>query len=201
MYYLARNKEVVLKARRLFHPERETKVGNTSSSGVSFTTLGSFPSQVLEREIFVGIKEYQQSGERKTMRRAPLELATITAIAEHIPELRDDLPDIYALLRGTKGRPIGILMEDFSEGDRHQVNQIKDFHPSITSLFDGDVLDSDRTCYMGFWVTERIRYADFFPIFRYKKEAEALARFPMRQAIGQVTRYMWQHTLRLGKDL
>lgn len=107
----------------------------------------------------------------------------------------------YALLRGTKGRPIGILMEDFSEGGKLQVNGMNYTHPSISALFGDDVLDSDRTRYMGFLVNGSIRYGDLYPIFRDYKKEEALARHPMNQAIRLVRRNMWQHTIRLGRDL
>lgn len=205
MYYLARNKEVVAEARQLFHPERGKKVGNTSGSGVSFTTLGSFPSRVLKREVFIGVKEYKNPrpgyNEWRLKHRAPLELATITAIAEHIPELRDNLPMFYALLRGAKRKRVGILMEDFSEGGRLPVDSLNSIPEGLISLFGADVLEEDFVDHMGFYVEGRSRYGDFYPFFNTFKNEEALARHPMSQAMRQVTRNMWQHTIRLGRDL
>lgn len=202
MYYLARNKEVVSEASRYLDPSRGVLIGH--STYTDFTTVGSFPSAVLGKEVFVGIKEYKRSKSNKVRlkHRAPLELATITAIAEHIPAIRDDLPVFYALLRGTKGKPIGILMEDFSEGGRLFVGSPIIFPTEIVTLLGQDVLNNDYVHNMAFNVEGKNKYGDFYPIFRdYIKEGVVLARFPMRQAIGQVRRNMWQHTIRLGRDL
>lgn len=203
MYYLARNKEVVAEARELFYPRRGIKVGDTSSAGISFATLGSFPSAVLGREIFLGIKEYRNyiSNILRIEQRALLELATIATIAEHIIDIRDDLPGFYALLRGAEDRPIGILMEDFSEDGRLRVTS-EDFIPKkIISLFGEDILDEGSVHHTGFYVEGRVRYGDFYYFFKHNRREEALARLPMSQALQQVTRDMWQHTFRLGRDL
>lgn len=193
MYYLARNKEVVAEVKQLFHPERGIMVGDTSKTVIAFTTLGSFPSSVLNREVFVGIKEYQDPEINLWIigQRAPLELATIAAIAEHVVELRDGLPSFYALLRDSKGKPTGILMEDFSQGGKYRVSSYKFVPPQIIDLFGADILDDDFICNMSFSVEGRIRYGDFYPFFQTFKKEEALARHPMSQAVRQVTRNMW----------
>lgn len=104
MYYLSRNKEAVAEARKLLRPERGQVVGNTSSSGVSFTTVGSFTSTVLGREVFLGIKEYTSERDESWVleRRAPLELATITAIAEHVVEGELMFGDFYPFFKTFK---------------------------------------------------------------------------------------------------
>ncbi|RJP47487.1 MAG: hypothetical protein C4584_00340 [Armatimonadetes bacterium] len=203
MYYLSRNKEVIAEAKRFFIPKKGIRVGDTSSAGVAFTLLGSFPSLVLGREVFIGLKEYTESGDNtwRLKLRATLELSTITIIAEHIEQMREDLPAFYALLKDVKGIPIGILMEDFSEGGKVHISGTCSIPSEVTSLFGEDVLESDYTCNAGFYVGNRIKYGDFYPFFQTYQMEKALARHPMNQVMRLVTRNMWKHTFRLGKDL
>jgi hypothetical protein len=203
MYYLARNKELVGEARALFNPEKGRVVGDKSSSGVIFTTLGSFPSEVLGRDVFVGVKQYSEgnNNEWKIQQRANLELATITAVAEYAVNLRDKLPTFYALLRGEKGKPRGILMEDFSQGGRLRVSSTSNIPNEVRDLFGADVIEEDFACNMGFSVDGDTKYGDFYPFFQTFKKEEALSRHPMSQAMRQVNRNMWQYTFRLGRDL
>lgn len=203
MYYLSRNKEVVAEARVLFHPVRGSVVGSSLNSGALFTSLGSFPSSLLGEEVFLGIKEYTgyRAESQILQYRVLPELATISAIAEYVIGLRAALPAFYALLRGAKGKPIGILMEDFSQGGKHQVVSTRFVPPEIISLFGNDVLEGDLIQNMGFDVGGEIKLADLYPIFKTRRKGVAFSRHPMNQAIRQVKRNLWQHTIRLGRDL
>jgi hypothetical protein len=202
MFYLERNRAVVVELRELWRPQRGQSVGS-SSAKMSFFSVGSYNSQVLGKEVFVGLKEYRNPNRDNSLLqfRAP-EVATITAIAEHRPHLREDLPLFYALLRGAKGKPVGLLMEDFSAGGRRAVHGSSWVPAEVVELFGRDVLEEDFICNMSFNVGDgQYRLGDFYPFFKTFMKQHALARAPMSQAIRQVRRNFGQHTVRLGIDL
>lgn len=199
MYYLERNKRLVAEARGA-SLSRGQVVGEASrNSGMRFFCAGSFYSEVLGRDIFVGVKEYKNPSSTESFLegRVTVELAIIAVIAEQANGLRDDLPQLYALLRGENDKPFGILMEDLSEGSKLSVCNLAYIPPMLTTIFGVNVIDPDFAENMSFSVEGRIRYGDFYPLFRTAKRKEALARLPLDVIKKEIAR----HTVRLGRDI
>lgn len=202
MSYLERNRAVVRELRRLWLPQTDQPVTSSSTATKTlFTSMGSFNSPTLGREVFVGMKSYQSPSDTYLiLPRAPEELATITAIAEHLPDYRDLLPQFYVAISNFRGKKVGLLMEDFSEGGKHEVYNSSYVPDGVVNLFGKDALEEDFVSNMAFNVGGELKLGDFFPFFKMPKRL-ALARFPMDQALAEVTRSMRQHTMRLAWNL
>lgn len=205
MYYLERNRAIIRELRKLWLPQAEQPATGSSNTTrrTLFTPLSSFNSPTLGREVFVGMKRYQSPSSNTFLLqfRAPEELATITAIAEHLPTYRDLLPQFYVALTNVRGEKVGLLMEDFSEGGKYEVYDSGYVPEQLGSLFGRDVLEEDFVSNMAFSVGGKLKFGDFYPFFKTPMKRQALARFPMDEALAQVTRSMRQHTMRLAWDL
>ena len=108
----------------------------------TFTSLGSYKSSELGREVYVGLKEYprREGKNLKTALRNNVvrDLSVIRAIAERFPHLEEELPLFYGLLLDSQGNYIGMLTEDFSRGKRYEVKQgvLLDVPSEIEPLFE-----------------------------------------------------------------
>lgn len=203
MYYLERNRAIIRELRKLWLPQAEQPTtGSSTATKTLFTPVDSFNSSALGREVFVGMKRYQNPLDTFLLQfRAPEELATISAIAEYLPDYRDLLPQFYAVLTDTRGEKIGLLMEDFSEGGKNKVSSSSYVPEGLANLFGTDVLEEDFVVNMAFRVGGELRFGDFYPFFKTSMKRQALERFPMDEALAQVTRGIRQHTIRLTWDL
>lgn len=200
MYYLERNRAIVKELRKLWVSSGErVSTDSLEATKTLFIPMGSFHSPTLGKEMFVGMKRYPSPSMAFLIQyRAPEEIATIAAIAEHLPDYRDLLPQFYAVLTNVRGEKIGLLMEDFSQGKRLEVYHSLYVPEDIRNLFGRDVLEEDYVENMSFKVEGELKFADFYPFFKTTMREQGLVRFPMKDAMTQVTRTIMQHTIRVS---
>src|SRR3990172_1194706 len=113
MTYLERNQRIFEEMAAL--PSGSLKRGEEVGRSVTldditkttFTSLGSYKSSELGREVYVGLKEYprREGKNLKTALRNNVvrDLSVIRAIAERFPHLEEELPLFYGLLLDSQG--------------------------------------------------------------------------------------------------
>lgn len=108
MSYLERNK--ILVAEIGTNLSIQKGFTNTEAARTTFSSVGSYRSQELGLQVYVGIKETPTQDIRD---RLISELAIVHIIATNLPHLLPELPLFYGLLIDREGNPMGIVTEDF----------------------------------------------------------------------------------------
>ena len=91
-----------------------------------FESVGSFSSPSVNNEIHMGVKTYNAylGGDHLVRMMFARDLAMVSAIAERIPELADEVPTFFALLETKAEEVQGFLMEDFSKDGTEGVDTV-----------------------------------------------------------------------------
>lgn len=125
--YLERNRELVvevndeIKHGLLF----DNNLRSTNLSETSYYTAGSYPSAVLNRELYLGYKKYKYRDPRLAL---PLDLGIIRSIIQVAPNLEVEIPVLNGLLTHIEEGDIGVIVEDVSKGGTERVVEVsKDF--------------------------------------------------------------------------
>src|SRR3989338_2811775 len=167
MSYLHRNRRLIEEIRQI-PLKRGALVGKSKVSNTTFTAVGSYKSEVLGRELFLGVKEYQEKFNVYFWNAIlPEELAILERISKS--SLGEEIPVVYGHLRDREDRHIGVLCEDFSQGRRFEVREISPHSKSnipieLRETFGAtryEMDDVDILSYVGFMVNGQRRLGDF----------------------------------------
>lgn len=181
MNYLERN-ELILKEVVQHLQTRELLTDSQIKELVwrEFLPIGSFYSNVLQSTLFAGLKGIMGI---HASQRAEEELAVIGIINHNLPQLASELPQFYGVLIDIRGHEVGLVMEDFSQGDKYLVpdyeHVLKDMKGAknrrlpyeVDDLFKGRcTVDLDH---LAFLVDGQRKLGDFDKIFsRREKDIE-----------------------------
>lgn len=158
MTYLERNLQILSEIGEGVALQRGQRIGE-SRNGTRFTALGHFPSETLNGEAFAGLKEmttlstHPNRRDEWTRRRAVLELAIYSNIADNLPHRADQVPSFYGLALDRRQKAMGIVMEDLSQGGAFKVDGMmvragqhypdRQLVKELSNLFGFEVFDWD----------------------------------------------------------
>ena len=101
-----------------------------SDSGTKYFTVGEYPSGVLGRTLFLGIKERKRLGKN----RVAMDLGIARTIADRIPQFEPELPAFIGLLE-ENGIEKGEIVEDVSDAWQKSVEEMPMAYGEVNHLF------------------------------------------------------------------
>lgn len=188
MNYLERNHLVIAEVGQSLRLQRGVIVG--SAEDTTFRYVGHYRSPSLDRELFVGLKEHKGYKAGRDLRQwITYELAFIRAVEHNFPYLLQEFPVFYGLLADQKGKPVGRITEDFSEGGRFKVFDIPNDPtrlPTELRALIGD--DYEELATMCFSVNGQRRLGNFDSIIRGVVEGK----FPYSDLINELENILYK---------
>jgi hypothetical protein len=213
MSYLERNSRLLseIGANVTFKPGEQ----RGESRSLKFSSVGSYPSEELGTDVYVGVKEPKEKSSifmaEQLRQRFIFELAVMSVIAENIPHLLPELPLFYGLLTDKDGEPMAIVTEDFSRNGQDHVSSHAAEPYGFRELFVEDTLEDDFVCNIGFTVYPKVeeptwpegelppmgssinsgirRLGDFYPLVPFHKRALHSQHFPEAQIEEDLDKY------------
>ncbi len=169
---------------------------------MNFFSAGSYISKEIGKEIYVGLKEPRESGNKEYLKhRLIFELAVMSVVAQNLPHLLPELPLFYGLLVDGQGKPMGIVTEAFSEDGKYSIYTSSIIPKGIRDLFIEETVEDDFIDHISFnlvpkninTVGTKQRLGDFYPLLRNflpdeKKNAHR-SRFPEEQIENDLDKY------------
>lgn len=92
----------------------------------NFTSIASFQSQVMEKRVYLGLKEYSGYSATDYSDQAVLDLSVVSGIADEIPSLAHEVPEVFGLFANMDGTGNGVIVEDFSKRGRESVRSVSE---------------------------------------------------------------------------
>ena|SRR3989344_863078 len=199
MDYLDRNAEIFKEIRESrLELTRFLSVSNKARTTNS-TSLGCYRSELIGRGVCILLKEKLGDSEIIVNSRIESELPVICTIYEKIPELREELPLFYGLLRGKDEKLIGIITEDFSKAGIYPVREIeigdKNNLPYWLNRLSKKRIDETELSRVGFMVDGQRRLGDFDTISI--KKSNSSEKFSIDSILKRVNEF----TLRINYEL
>lgn len=202
MNYLERNELIMAKvaqqlAMKSF--ERGREVG-TRGTTMKFTSIGSFHSSLLGRDLSVGLKERM---DKDTVDyRVESQLARIAVIAKHLPELEPALPIFHGLMLDSEGRATAIITEDFSQGGIYQVVNSGPLDPLPFKLAEIDPSLKEHSWWelerMCFDVNGQLRIGDLDALLFGLNMKQVFTRFPIDITFDDFVDYTRRNVIHCG---
>lgn len=122
-YYLNRNKALLSEIRKQVRGglifERQSLVP-TNNKGITISSLGSFSSDILEKDVFIGLVEYGSSSARL---QTVVHLEAANWYVHNFSRPTEPVSAFYGLLVDRGKRDIGMIFEDISRGGSLSVIQ------------------------------------------------------------------------------
>src|SRR3989344_2265257 len=122
--YKDTNRKILEEINSLGYLERGKIVGRNMHCTTSVTSLGSFYSKTLEKDLHIGLKEYKSSVGGGIDFLVALELGLVDKIEQEIPYVLEEFPLFHGICIGKEGETIGVITEDFSKSGLYSVNSI-----------------------------------------------------------------------------
>lgn len=206
MSYLERNRRLLKEIDSNLPLQKGKQLGD---GGISkFFSAGSYNSDELGTEVYVGLKEDNYKDPEQLRDRFIFELAVLSVVAKNLPHLLPELPLFYGLLIGKDGEPIAIVTEDFSLNGANYVGPSRFVPRGFSELFVEGTLDDDRAESISFNIrpkkidgevhAERVwRYGDFYPLIFWDKRDVHKTRFPENEIEERLDEYI----LKIDYDL
>lgn len=207
MSYLERNEALIAELQAQGDKlERGEVVGQSTFR--TFTPAGSFQSEVLEREVCVGVKEHRdRDGLFFVSTEVARGLAVITIITEEIPQLAPKFPLFYGLVVDAAERA-AIITEDFSRTGRLEITNYDNLNSGIPKvpelsdlekvpdLFGTESMSREDLFHMIFTVDGQTRLGDIPFVGSLSGEKDARV-----AGVGkEIRQALSQHTVRLDRN-
>ena len=195
MNYLERNELIMVEVTQQLEKGTFQRGQETGPRGTSmkFASIGSFPSLVLGRDLFVGLKE-EIEGDTVDIR-VDMELARIAVIAKHLPDLEPALPMFHGLMVDSAGRKSAIITEDFSEGGLYKIGidipsvmLPRELIKIDSYLREWEESELKKMCFIVGGIG-RLRIGDFDSFLFGQNMEQVLTRFPIDCTFEDFIRY------------
>ncbi len=193
MSYLERNAELIAEVGQNLRLKRDEVVGSSGQTTVYVS--GSYHSSILGHELFVGIKQCTSPDMQ-----VAIALSFISVVTEKMPELASELPLFCGLVVGRVNKPLVVITEDFSEGNKHRVFGCspRDILPvELSHVFEGQSIHPFELRHLCFMVNGRRRMGDFNSIMGDLPSKDKFRIFPIVDLYKGLGRF----TLKVDYDL
>lgn len=132
MNYLETNRALLSEVSKLsFDPlNYHNFVKGTGGSRNTTYTLGSYSSEIAGKEIFLATKlrdpnwAYSPEEARRVFAE---QLGFVASLVRNFEDLAPQLPNPFGLIIDGEGSPTGMLVEDFSEGNKYRIEALRRF--------------------------------------------------------------------------
>ena len=111
--YRDRNRTIIREINNLDHLTRGDIVAENDSRTTKVFSLRSFYSRTTESEIYLVLKKYATINQPDLSLMLACELGLIDKVEKEYGSLVDEFPLIHALFIDKKGKPSGIITQDF----------------------------------------------------------------------------------------
>jgi hypothetical protein len=197
--YLARNREFTGELQKVKLNLEGPELGK--SEGSLFLSVGGYASDVLRRDVYLGMKRPMDgNGSRLSLSgRLPFELAfTETAIGA-FPDLAGEFASFCVAVMTSTGKVVGLLTEDVSHAGKRGIIEKGDTPDKLRDLFIPGVIVDDSFRKMAMTVTgengqEYRRLLDLFPLVEHRYRAEQGRNFGEPEVKSDLDRHtvIWQ---------
>jgi len=202
MDYIERNRVVIAEIGRDLRLQKGELI--RTGSHARFTPVGNYNSALLGTALHVGLKENPNRQGEHLKRCAARELALIRLVEQSAKHLLPEFPIFYGVLENAAGEPVGVLMEDFSQGGRYKVEDVT--RSSIKPILDIEVpkeletiagrkIDNYDLATMCFMVNGQRRIGDFDEMYSSMLPEELSHRYLISDLIDE------KFTLRISYPL
>ena len=161
MLYLERNKSLTAELSGIVLEKKgPVRSGNLST----FTSIGDYESAILNRRLYLGIKQFKATGYEAVLPDIfTFQLGVVRTMFDEFPDLERELPAFMCLLRDMQGVPKGIITEDFTDGGRKVIENHGWAYDELKEIFVPGSLDEDNFAKMPIQVYPPVIYPDFPP--------------------------------------
>jgi len=163
--YRDRNKEILGEINSLNSLQYGSIVGTNDSGQTSVRSLGKFYSDVMGRELYIGLKEYFNFCGDVLDIQVGCELGLLDLIEKNLPSFVDEFALFHGVFIDSSGEKIGVITEDFSKGGTISVKSVNKFEKEIMPYEIQELLGKPRfledLATTSFMVDGRRRLGDF----------------------------------------
>ncbi len=204
MSYLERNQQTLAEIGQNLRLRRGSVIGR--SPNTTFTSIGNYKSTILEKDLYIGLKENRHKEGDFLRGWVARELVLINMIEQRFPQLLPEFPVFHGILEHPTGETLGVLTEDFSYGGRYPVKGFprslfvdipdKDVPKELEEIA-GKEIDNYDLATMCFLVNGQRRIGDFGEMYSGMITTELSERYPIDDLMATIVKY----TLRIDYPL
>ena len=131
--YKDQNREIIAEINQLESLKNGEIIARNSLQTTRVRTLGNFYSKVLDRDVYLALKEYNSFKDLDDLQfKVSEELGFIDLVENNLPQLLNEFPLPHGVLINQKNpNQIGVLTEDFSQNGKYPVYQISEWNKKI----------------------------------------------------------------------
>jgi hypothetical protein len=173
--YRDTNKQILEEIVKLNFLKKGDVVGRNKPGTTTVTSLGKFYSNVMNQELYIGLKEYARVTGSTLDMQVATELGLIDLVEKNIPNFDiNEFPLFHGILLNSKQKCIGVITEDFSKNGTIPVESIADeeFLPyEIQNLIGRPEYPKDlaTTCFLVDGKRRIGDFGEFIPMLPHEK--------------------------------